>query len=1111
MKTKSRKIWSIPIAVLALVLMLAGALVVTSIVQAQAASVKPRVANAVEDFELQINAGSPDADVTTKAINLSDSAPMGDVAPPVFTDKMSAATAGDPAVDDPLAFTVMTSNGSRALIALGGGSPVGGAAYSAIAATDGGVVSNWWDGLTSAQRQAVIGLSDDELDAPGTLDDDDCENEAWCREFDHDDDPETAEIDGVGPYSVDSISDPAKIIVTQAFHWNMLSGAEMVAAARAGELPRASSYAKTFADLVVEENDDDPDTTEINQRDTVQSLYDTTNPSGAQVLERGEGNTLTVTSGDGADTDPTDLRADNVGEATITVKASDSTGRLIPPGDGSDTVGDSFDVDVIYQRLGAIESLGLAVATDSTATIQDLDADGNVIPDSGAGAAAVVVTRRITVSDDAEGAVVTVTAEGETAGTGITRAVFEQLINYSLSDGSNLPFAIDGGNGTASTADIKVKAGATLVDSSFTITSNEEGVSSNRATMLVEVVVASGNMGPSFDDAVIDALTADVTLREHDGKGKATDLITSDLPIDFGANASDGDNQVLSYSLTPPGKGISINTGTGVVSADVATPVDFDDEDADNNAIEVTVTVSDGTLSDTYKFTLMVTTNLPKADVSRDDVKFVEADEEDEDSVDMHVVTVSVDEVRIDQRGVVLADLADYITQSADTSSLTYTMLVAMAPLRIETDSSEVIMDYVPDPGDDDILEYSLMISVDDGYATEEDEEGDDIPDLVLHVNITITVEPLPDQAFPVAEVDIDENEIGVVLPSDHAALVGLIGDEAVEVAHAGGTGAGATDSDNFSVDGATGEVTLDVAQDFEVDGGNHTVTLRVERTRDSILLGTVTVLIQINDVNEAPAFASDAASTAWVAEDAQDTHSVMTSDLQEAVAFVVTAVDEDGDTLNYSVLGSDGSAVPFAISSGGALTVSGNNALDHEVTPSYSVVITANDGVLNGTLNVAITIGNSNEAPYFVNPTLEIDVDEDVAVGDAIETYVAADPDDIVLEFTLKNQDDTEHFSLGLLTGELTIAKGLDYETQQVHLVEINVTDTSEASAEIQLTVNVTDVNDNRPAWNGPLQPRQSTPENTARGVVLGNYGATDADRDGADTVTYSLGGDRR
>ena len=1105
MKTKSRKIWSIPIAVLALVLMLAGALAVSGIVQAQSASVAPRVANAVEDFELQINAGNPDVEVTTKAINLSDSAPTGDVAPPVFTDKMSAATAGAPAVDDPLAFTVMTSNGSRALIALGGGGGIGGEDYSTTAATDGGVVSNWWDGLTSAQRQAVIGLTDDELDDNGA-NDVDCDNSDWCKEFDHDNDPLTDLILGVGTYGGGGnteIEPDSKVIVTQAFHWNMLSGAEMVAAAKAGDLSRYSSYGRLFSDLVVEEDDQDGDTTEIDQRADVQSLYTAQNLSGAQVLARGEGNTLTVTSGDGADTDPPDLRADNVGEATITVKASDSTGRLIPPGDGSDTVGDSFDVDVIYQRLAAIASVGVEILAGGTATIDRLDGDGNVIPTANTDTA--VASRRITVSDDAEGTIATVTAESG-PGTAVTRAVYEQLINYSLSDGSNLPFAIDGGNGTASTADIKVKAGATLVDSSFTITANEEGVSSNRATMLVEVVVASGNMGPSFDDAVIDALTADVTLREHDGKGKATDLITSDLPIDFGANASDGDNQVLSYSLTPPGEGISINTGTGVVSADAATPVDFDDEDADNNAIEFTATVSDGTLSDTYKFTLMVTTNLPKADVSRDDVEFVEADEEDEDSEDMYVVTVSADEIRIDQRGVVLADLADYITQSADTSSLTYTMLVATAPLRIETDSSEVIMDYVPDPGDDDILEYSLMISIDDGYATEEDDDGDDIPDLVLHVNITVTVEPLPDQAFPVAEVDIDENEIGVVLPSDHAALVGLIGDQTVEVAHAGGTGAGATGSGNFSVDPATGEVELLLPQDFEVDGANHTVTLRVERTRDSILLGTVTVLIEINDVNEAPAFATDAASTAWVAEDAQDTHAVMTSDLQEAVAFVVIAVDEDGDTLSYSVLGSDGSAVPFAISSGGALTVSGNNALDHEVTPSYSVVITANDGALNGTLDVTITIGNSNEAPYFVNPTLEVDVDEDAAVGYVIETYTASDPDDIVLEFTLKNQDDTTHFSLGLLTGVLTIASGLDYETQQVHLVEINVTDTSEASAEIQLTVNVTDVNDNRPAWNGALQPRQSTAENTARGVVLGNYGATDADSDGTDAVTYSL-----
>ena len=484
--------------------------------------------------------------------------------------------------------------------------------------------------------------------------------------------------------------------------------------------------------------------------------------------------------------------------------------------------------------------------------------------------------------------------------------------------------------------------------------------------------------------------------------------------------------------------------------------------------------------------------------------------------METYVVTLTPPEVRIDQRGVVIGDVADYIMQAVDPLSLNYDLVEPVSPLRLGTgaQNGKIVMDYVPSPAPgEETLDYTIEVTVDDGYADQEDDDGDKIYDLTLTINVSVTVEPLPDQAFPVAEVDIDENEIGVVLPSGHAALVGLIGDEAVEVAHAGGTKAGLVDSGNFSVDEATGEVELLLPQDFEVDGGNHTVTLRVERIRDSILLGTVTVLIQINDVNEKPAFASDADITAWVAEDAQKDHAVQTGpSADDDVDFVVAAEDQDGDTLSYSVLGSDGNAVPFAIVKNSddenVLEVNANNALDHELTPSYDVVITANDGALDGTLNVTITIGNSNEAPYFVNPTLEIDVDEDAAVGGIIETYVAADPDDIVLKFTLKNQDDTEHFSLGLLTGELAIAKGLDYETQQEHLVEINVTDTTEASAEIQLTVNVTDVNDNRPAWNGALQPRQSTAENTARGVVLGNYGATDADRDGADTVTYSLGG---
>ena len=1056
-----RKIWSLPL-VLVTALLLVG--LVGAAVLAQASNAAPRVANAVDDFELLVGA-TQGTDGGEKAINLADATQTDNA--PVFTDTMPDPNTAGQTIRDPLAFTVLTSDPAKAEVELSAGIGGADADYSTAAATDGGVVSNWWNGLTSAQRQAVIGLTDDELDAPGNVDDDDCENTDWCREFDHDDDPDTEDIDGVGPYDdgADDISSDAKIIVTQAFHWNMLSGDEMVAAARAGGLDGASTYGRLFADLIVEEDDQDASTTELNQRAEVQSLY------ADGILRRGEGATLTVTAGDGTDAD-SDGRADNVGEATVTVKASDSTGRLIPPGDGSKTVGDEFDVDIIYNPLGDIGAVTLT-AVDTTVRVDGLDSDGAVTA-----TADDIVSIRITISDSAEGKIAEVAAA-------VTRAASDQLINYSLKDGSGLPYGIDGGNGTEPAADIVIKSGATAIDASFTVVVNEEGVSANRSTMPVAVVVAEGNTGPSFDDSALDALTGDVTLREHMGDGEADDLITAGLPIDFGANADDDNNQVLSYELSPTGKGLVIDEDSGVVKADAATLVDYDDEDIDNNTVEITVTVSDGTLDDTYKFDLTVTTNKPVADVSRDDVELVEGitdDEDDENDEDRYVATVSADEVRIDQRGVVLADIADYVTQSADTSSLTYTMLVATAPLRIETDSSEVIMDYVPDPGDDDILEYSLMISIDDGYDTQEDDDGDDIPDLVLHVNITVTVEPLPDQAFPVAEVDIDENEIGVVLPADDEALVGLIGDDAVEVTHAGGTGAGATGGGNFSVDGATGEVELLMPQDYEVDGGNHTVTLRVERTRDSILLGTVTVLITVIDVNEMPEFDATDGYARAVDENAQT---------GSEIGAPVSATDEDGGS-NGVITFSISNGVPFSIATtanadgsySGQIAVDGSIDIDN--SPYTATVVATDGGGMTASQDVTVTLGDINDAPVFDTPvTLHMTIDENAPAGTLVATYGATDPDggDIIqgVEFILRNADDVANFSIenvteaGEITGKLTVAEGanLEYDIAQdspapvTYTVEVNVcdeSDTGRACNEIALIVTLSNSNDEKP-----------------------------------------------
>ena len=282
-------------------------------------------------------------------------------------------------------------------------------------------------------------------------------------------------------------------------------------------------------------------------------------------------------------------------------------------------------------------------------------------------------------------------------------------------------------------------------------------------------------------------------------------------------------------------------------------------------------------------------------------------------------------------------------------------------------------------------------------------------------------------------------------------------------------------------------------------------------------ILGNVTVIVAITNVNEAPSITTtDLDLEAYVSENAQDGDAVMTSRLEDAVAYEVMATDpDDGDTLTYSIGASDGSAVPFAIASDGRVTVSGANMLDHEMTPSYDVVITASDGTLAAELNAIIVVGNANEAPYFVDsegnaltkghPSLTVRIAEDTSVETEIADFDATDPDGNALEFSIKNQDDTIHFQLHAVTGVLTIAQGLDYETQAEHSVEINVRDTGQATAEVALTVKVQNVNDNAPEFDSAPATSLSVPENTARGFVLANYAASDAD---GDSVSYSLSG---
>ena len=268
-----------------------------------------------------------------------------------------------------------------------------------------------------------------------------------------------------------------------------------------------------------------------------------------------------------------------------------------------------------------------------------------------------------------------------------------------------------------------------------------------------------------------------------------------------------------------------------------------------------------------------------------------------------------------------------------------------------------------------------------------------------------------------------------------------------------------------------------------------------------------------------------------------------------ENIGDPVAATDADNDTLTYSLGGTDASSFTLVSASGQLQTKA---ALDHETTPSYTVIVTATDpSNATDTIAVTITVTDVNEAPEFPTETGARSVAENTAAGQPIGSPVAAtDPDtNDTLTYSLSGTD-AASFDINDQTGQISVGTdtALDYETRKSHTVTVSVRDSKNASGNadtatddtIDVTITVTN-EDDRITTNsnnndkgdsddlpGVLDPRQSVisvsppanrapvftegastersvAEHTDRAIYIGEpVTATDAD---GDQLTYSLG----
>ncbi len=319
-------------------------------------------------------------------------------------------------------------------------------------------------------------------------------------------------------------------------------------------------------------------------------------------------------------------------------------------------------------------------------------------------------------------------------------------------------------------------------------------------------------------------------------------------------------------------------------------------------------------------------------------------------------------------------------------------------------------------------------------------------------------------------------------------------------------------DAGSFGIVGTTGQLQTRAELDYETRN-TYSVVVTVVDGRGGA--DTIGVVINVTNENEDPIFIEGDSTTRSVAEN---------TSVGVNIGAPVSATDEDGDPLTYTLGGVDAASFGIIGTSGQLQT---RAELDYETKDSYAVTILVSDG--NGgtdTIGVAISVTDENDDPIFVEgDSTTRSVAENTGAGVNIGSPVSAtDEDGDTLTYILAGVD-AAAFGVAGSSGQLQTRTPLDYETEDAYSVTILVSDGNGGTDTIGVTISVTDKNeaivpviegtvipevDETPQTHAPVftgsQTTRSIAENTPSGVNIGSpVSATDADDD---TLTYTLSG---
>ena len=293
------------------------------------------------------------------------------------------------------------------------------------------------------------------------------------------------------------------------------------------------------------------------------------------------------------------------------------------------------------------------------------------------------------------------------------------------------------------------------------------------------------------------------------------------------------------------------------------------------------------------------------------------------------------------------------------------------------------------------------------------------------------------------------------------------------------------TDKDSFDIDSSSGQIKTKsgVTYDHE-DDDSYSVTVKADDNNGGT--DTIDVTITVIDVNEKPTFDETSPTTRSISESAGTG-----ADIGSAVS----ATDQDGDTLIYTLGGTDVASFDIVSTSGQLQT---KVALDKETKVSYEVTVSvrdskADDGtadsVTDDTITVNITVTDANDAPQFSADSITRRVRENTSVVEDLGGRVTAtDGDNDTLTYSLDTAGATS-FDIDSTSGQIKTKAGVTYDHEATPSYSVTVTadDNNGGTDTKEVTIDVTDVDE------PPLKPGKPTVSRTPNNGVSVTWTAPD------------------